>query len=232
MQNQTQNQVNTNQENKREKNNNKLLIIVLILLLIVALLFGIYAWSKYTSTYNGNGTAAIATWDFGTDTEIKGIDLAKTSGATTMDNVNNVKADKIAPGTSGHFDIDLNPKGTDVALSYEVILSNITNKPKNLHFYSNSECTEDHLIDTTDGAEITGTIAQGDTGANKTVTFYWKWDYETGKTADQINAQDVIDTTDGQNVENNGVTFDLTIRGTQINPHDNQAITNESITTK
>ena len=211
-------------ENKKQ-NNNTAVIAILALLLIAVLAFGIWAWSKYTSTLEGNGTATVAKWNFGTDTVIKNLDLATTSGATKLDTVNNVATDRIAPGTSGSFSVVLNTTGTEVAMSYDIILSNMQNKPTNLHFYS--DAAFENQIDTTDGAKISGTIAQGDTGKTKTVTIYWKWAYETGSDATNISKNDEIDTNQGKAATENGVTFDLTITGTQINPAANQAVTSE-----
>lgn len=211
-------------ENKKQ-NNNTAVIAILALLLIAVLAFGIWAWSKYTSTLEGNGTATVAKWNFGTATELKNIDLATTSGGTTMDDVNNVAADRIAPGTSGHFSVTLNTTGTEVALSYDIVLSNMQNKPTNLHFYSDAAC--ENKIDTTDGAKISGTIAQEDTGKEKTVTIYWKWAYETGTDATNIAKNDETDTNEGKAATENGVTFNLTITGTQINPAAAQAVTSK-----
>ena len=212
---------------KEKKNNNIGVIAILALLLIAVLAFGIWAWSKYTSTLEGNGTATVAKWNFGTDTVIENLDLATTSGATKMDTVNNVATDRIAPGTSGSFSVVLNTTGTEVALSYDIVLSNMKNKPTNLHFYSDASCSESSKIDTTDGAKISGTIAQGDTGTKKTVTIYWKWAYETGSDATNIAKNDETDTNEGKAATENGVTFDLTITGTQINPADAQAVTSK-----
>ena len=211
-------------ENKKQ-NNNIAVIAILALLLIAVLAFGIWAWSKYTSTLEGNGTATVAKWNFGTDTVIENLDLATTSGATKMDTVNNVATDRIAPGTSGSFSVVLNTTGTEVALSYDIILSNMQNKPTNLHFYS--DAAFENKIDTTDGAKISGTIAQGETGTKKTVTIYWKWAYETGSDATNIAKNDETDTTEGKAATANGVTFDLTITGTQINPASAQAVTSK-----
>jgi hypothetical protein len=216
---------NTMEKENKKQNNNIAVIAILALLLIAVLAFGIWAWSKYTSTLEGNGTATVAKWNFGTDTVIENLDLATTSGATKMDTVNNVATDRIAPGTSGSFSVVLNTTGTEVALSYDIILSNMQNKPTNLHFYS--DAAFENEIDTTDGAKISGTIAQGDTGTKKTVTIYWKWAYETGTDATNIAKNDETDTTQGKAATENGVTFDLTITGTQINPAAAQAVTSK-----
>lgn len=221
---------------KEKKNNNIGVIAILAVALIAVLAFGIWAWSKYTTTLNGNGTATVAKWKFGTNTTINGIDLATASNTAgngvAFDTVNNVKADRIAPGTKGSFTVLLDTSGTEVALQYDIILSNITNKPTNLHFYSDADCTK-LIEDTTHKtASVSGKISKTDAekAATKAVTIYWKWDYQTGTTTEEIAANDKLDTTDGEKA--NKVTFDLTIKGTQIDTKDVEATTDANVTVK
>lgn len=209
-------------EVEKTKNNNTFVIVILAILLIAVLAFGIWAWSKYTTTLTGNSATTVAKWNFGTTTTLKDLDLAKTGGAVVFDTVNNVKTDRIAPGTKGHFTVALDTTGTEVALKYVINITGMTNtKPKNLHFYSDPELT--NKIDTADGAQYSGYIAQGDTGTTHNVTIYWEWKYETEPTA----TNDPIDTADGEKAAADGVTFDMTITGTQVAPTDAQVTTTQ-----
>lgn len=203
-------------EKETKKSNNIGVIIILAILLIAVLAFGIWAWSKYTTTLQGNSATTVAKWKFGTTTTLTGLDLGTTSGATVFDTVKNVATDRIAPGTKGHFTVALDTTGTEVALQYVVKLFNIKNKPTNLHFYSDAALTK--KIDTSDGAQYSGYIAQGNTGVTHNVAIYWAWPYETG-TGNEIAANDEIDTREGEAAKENGVTFDLTITGTQVDPN-------------
>lgn len=216
-------------EKENKKSNNTGVIILLAILLIAVLAFGIWAWSKYTSTLEGNGTATVAKWNFGTTTELTNLDLATTSGATKFDTVQNVATDRIAPGTKGSFTVALNTTGTEVALKYLIELSNIANKPTNLHFYSDEACTQQIDASAGTSASYSGYIAQGDTGTTHNVTIYWEWKYETGTTADEIAANDQIDTTEGTAAKQ--VTFDLKITGTQVDPGTTQVTTTTTTTT-
>ena len=47
----------------------------------------------------------------------------------------------------------------------------------------------------------------------KTVTIYWKWDYQTGDDANTIADNDEIDTTEGEQARS--ITFDVIVTGTQ-----------------
>lgn len=221
---------------KEKKNNNIGVIAILAVALIAVLAFGIWAWSKYTTTLNGNGTATVAKWKFGTNTTINGIDLATASNTAgngvAFDTVNNVKADRIAPGTKGSFTVLLDTTGTEVALKYDIILSNIKNKPTNLHFYSDKDCTKLIEDTTKTKASVSGNISKTDAekSATKAVTIYWKWDYETGTTTEEKTANDKLDTADGEKASK--VTFDLTITGTQIDTKDVEATTDTNVTVK
>lgn len=215
-------------ENKNEnvnvtkRSNNTGVIIILVILLIAVLAFGIWAWSKYTTTIDGNATATVAKWNFGTTTTLTDLDLARSNGAVVFDDVNNIATDRIAPGTSGHFTVALDTTGTEVALQYTIDITGMeTTKPTNLHFYSDSSCTQ--LIDTAGGARYSGYISQDDTDTTHEVTIYWKWAYETEPTA----TNDPIDTADGESATANGVTFDMTITGTQVNPGEAQVNTTQ-----
>ena len=120
------------------QNNTKPIVVLLALLLITAIVFSIYAYAKYKTTLKGNGTAQVAKWSFkvnGQTQTIPNIDLA-----TTMKKVNNVAENKLAPGTEGSFDLNLDATGSEVAIDYNIKLA-VTEKPSNLRFYTNSSYT-------------------------------------------------------------------------------------------
>lgn len=210
---------------KEKKNNNIGIIAILAVLLIAVLAFGIWAWSKYTTTLNGNGTAVVAKWNFGTtsSTELKNINLASAS-------FNNVADKKIAPGTSGSFDVGVSANDSEVSIDYVIKLSNIKNKPANLHFYKDAGHTQlADTLDTGDGVSYSGRLDYNKTTpATKTVTIYWDWAYTTpgnyaGTDANYVDAEgnkltsnDDVDTKDGKDA--NTCTFDLTVTGTQVEP--------------
>ena len=55
-----------------------------------------------------------------------------------MDTHNNVEKNKIASGTQGHFDLELDGRESEVAIDYDIKLA-INEKPTNLKFYVDSE---------------------------------------------------------------------------------------------
>ena len=109
----------------------KILLIVAILLVILVSFFCGRAFAKYKAEVKGSGTAEIANWVFkvnGKEDQIQKIDLLSTyDNETLIDN-------KIAPGTSGKFDIILDATGSDVGVNYQVRFLNESEKPQNLVF--------------------------------------------------------------------------------------------------
>ena len=199
-----------NNQTTKVKSKNKGAVVVLALALIVAIILSMYAYSKYTSTLTGNGTSTVAKWSFkvnGQTQTIPDIELGE-----TMDAHNNVVTPKLAPGTSGHFDLILDGSGSEVAIDYNIKLA-ITQKPTNLKFYLDDKYQTP--ISETDGTlNIAGSIALEDVNTQLTKTIYWQWPYETGKTSNEIDKNDETDTKDsGKNV-----TMTITVTGTQRDP--------------
>ena len=196
------------------QNNTKPIVVLLALLLITAIAFSMYAYAKYKTTLTGNGTATVAKWSFkvnGQTQTIPDIDLTK-----TMDSHNNVAEGKIAPGTSGHFDLELDATGSEVAINYNIKLA-ITEKPSNLRFYTDSSYTKE--IASTDGVmNVSGVMSLEEIKTIQTKTIYWKWPYQTGDTDEAKKANDKIDTDDSKK----SVTMAITVTGTQRNPSEGE----------
>ena len=197
------------------KTRNKPIIILIALLLITAIAFSMYAYAKYKTTLTGNGTAQVAKWSFkvnGQTQTIPDIDLA-----TTMKKVNNVAENKIAPGTEGSFDLNLDATGSEVAIDYNIKLV-VTEKPTNLRFYTDSSYTKE--IASTDGVmNVSGVMSLEEIKTIQTKTIYWKWPYQTGTTENEVRENDKTDTIDSAKK----VTMTITVTGTQRNPQDEQA---------
>lgn len=182
------------------------IILLAALILIVGVSFGtMYTNAKYTSTVTGQASASVAKYVFNVSAKdsyktadtISNLTLAKTCNASTLAN------GKIAPGTSGSFDIILNANGSDVAIGYEVTFAakNTNKLPTNLKLKLDG-------ADWDFSKKITGTINAGTTeDVKRTVT--WNWEYET-------EGGDTQDTIDGQSAFN--FVYDITVIGTQVRP--------------
>ncbi len=188
----------------------KVLIILALLTIILLAFIGGQAYAKYVSEVRGEGVAQVATWNFkvnGQSEQVEEINLASTCNNETL--VNN----KIAPGTSGSFDIKVDATGSEVGINYNIAFTEEENKPQNLKFkYNNTEYNSIKDLE----KDLSGTINANDENKVRTLNVGWKWDYETGKNPDEISKNDLVDTQNAQEIQN--YTFDVIITGTQVEP--------------
>ena len=183
----------------------KIAIILIAVILISALVISI-TYSKYFSKITGTGTATVARWSFKANGQTENLGPI-TLGNTASKN-SKVADGKIAPGTDGKFDVIIDASGTEVDLEYEIKFANIVGDiPANLKFYEDEGFRTVIPDLTTKGYK--GTITKDNTGTKKTVSFYWKWDYETTDTA----TNDPKDTASGKAAGN--ISFNITVTGTQ-----------------
>ena len=193
-----------------KKSKKKNILIAIELMLIAIIIFSMYAYSRYSSKVNGTGTATIAKWSFkvnGQKEQVQEIKLVSTYNSETL--VNN----KIAPGTSGSFNIIVDATGSEVGIKYNIKFAEESNKPQNLKFvYGGKEYDSIKQL----GDELSGTIAANEEDKTRTINVQWKWNYETGSSAEQINANDIIDTNDAISIAN--YTFQVIVTGTQVEP--------------
>ena len=188
----------------------KVLTILAILAVILLAFIGGQAYAKYVSEVRGKGTAEVATWDFkvnGQSEHVEAINLASTYDNETL--VNN----KIAPGTSGSFNIVVDATGSEVGINYNIAFAEEENKPQNLKFEYNGK-EYNSIKDLED--DLSGTINANDEEKTKTLNVKWKWDYETGSGPEEILSNDLIDTQDAKRIQN--YTFDVVVTGTQVEP--------------
>ncbi len=189
----------------------KTLIVIGVLLVTLLSFVGGRVYSKYFARVKGEGIAQVATWNFkvnGQEEQVQTINLQSAyNNATLIEN-------KIAPGTNGNFEIVVDATGSDVGINYTIDFRNEQNKPTNLKFiYNNKEYNS--ITELTQ--VLSGTINSDEENKRKTFPIQWKWEYETGKTNDEIVANDRIDTQDAKNISN--YTFDVIVSGTQVSPN-------------
>ena len=187
----------------------KKMIRIIALIFLVVSVVGI-THSKYITKVNGNGELQIARWNFkvnGQTEEMATIKLLDTYDESTLIN------GKIAPGTSGSFDFVIDATGSEVGVKYSVDFKNETNKPTNLKFKY-----QDRVFDQIEELEeiFTGMIDANDTNRTRTLTVEWEWAYETGKTEEEVMANDKIDTSDALSVLD--YSFDVVVTGKQVIP--------------
>lgn len=188
----------------------KVLIVFTILLVVIIAFIGGQAYAKYVSEVRGEGIAEVATWNFkvnGQNEQVEQINLVSTCDNETL--VNN----KIAPGTSGSFNIIVDATGSEVGINYDISFTEENDKPQNLKFEYNGE-KYDSIKELQDG--LSGTINANDENKVKTLNIKWEWNFETGDNAEEIKNNDLIDTKDAQTIQN--YTFNVIVTGTQVEP--------------
>ena len=188
----------------------KIVIVLAILAALCILFIGGKTFSKYMTEVKGVGTASVAKWNFkvnGTEEEIQTINLASTINNETLAN------NKIAPGTSGNFEIRIDGSNAEVGIDYKIEFLNEKNLPQNLIFKYNGK-SYDSIVKLNE--VLNGKINANDEQKQKSFVINWEWPYETGVSETEIAKNDKIDTENGKS--NLNYTFDVLVTGTQVIP--------------
>lgn len=187
-----------------KKNRTTRLIVLILFLAIVTAVIISGTFAKYTTSSDaGSATATVARWSFSAN----GLgQFSRTDGVGT----DKIASEKLAPGTKGSFNIEIDATGCEVGIDYEIVINNITHKPTNLKFYSDDSYSHEISLDGSD-YKLTGTLPLSEITETPTkqIPIYWQWEYETldGDTAD---------TADGEAA--NEMSFSVSVVGTQTNP--------------
>ena len=206
------------EEKKKNKNKNRLFILIVLAILLFSIVVG-FVYSKYLPEIEGTGKLSVAKWFFSINNIdiLSGNQLGEINLGKSKYSASTISDKKIAPGTSGSFDIVINATGTEVAIDYSINVANVENKPKNLYFVVDGTkfSTLEEMCET-----LKGRINANDTNKVITKTINWSWDYETEVSVDGtrkgIKTNDKQDTLDGNSA--NDFTFTLNVKGVQVEP--------------
>lgn len=110
-------------------------------------------------------------------TKINALNLTETVDNKTL------VYEKIAPGTSGGFEIVLN---ANKDMNYQIAFESENEKPTNLQFYTLADNKRYMTLEEL-GENLAGTILAHE---EKTITVYWEWKYETSQ---EQNKQDTVE---------------------------------------
>ena len=159
--------------NKKQNLSFMLLVILLISVILCISSFGIATWARYRSVTGSNVEAQIAKLSFkvnGEEEQFANIDLADTIDFT------HVTTDKIAPGTYGSFDLDIDGRGSEVSLDYYINME-VASKPTNMIFYSDANYSQPIEIAVGNKMYLEGDLLLSENPMQEIRTIYWKWDY-------------------------------------------------------
>ncbi len=96
-------------------------------------------------------------------------------------NKNTLINEKIAPGTSGGFEILLE---TNQKINYQIKFRSKNEKPQNLNFQIEGEDRKYNSLE-----EMEQTL-KGEIEENKIININWKWEYEIGKNENKQDTED------------------------------------------
>lgn len=158
--------------------NKKKVIGALILVALIAIIFiAGYTFARYYKAINaGSTTASIARWSF---------------GSKNTEAVINLSEEKIAPGTNGQFEIEVDATNSEVGVEYEILVSEEENIPTNMKFYAETKDENGNILETTEKSSsftelaenyLTGTIPVEENNQKRTIVVYWDWEFNEDDT--------------------------------------------------
>lgn len=102
----------------------KLRFIIVFISLSVCLCFMSSTYSRYVADTTGNIDVLFAKWQILiNETDITNSSSSTISFTPTIEEDENVSSNKIAPGSKGYFDIDIDPTNVAVSFSYSINLA-------------------------------------------------------------------------------------------------------------
>lgn len=170
--------------------NNKLAkfmaLVLLVTLLAVILVSGTYA--KYTTSATGSDSATVARWNI----TLNGEDISKGTQKTfklgLFDTINDtdftsedsdVTAGKIAPGTTGKFEIAKLINNSDVNAQYKITYSIDNNNNIPLEFSKDKNAADSEWKSLSEfSMNDFVALAKDSTEGVSTGTIYWRWKFE------------------------------------------------------
>ena len=108
-----------------KQNEKKIIILVCICSILILIYEIVHIYAIFYSKVTGNVEMKNGKWVI----EINGTEISKgVQKDFVIDQINidqnqHVKEGKLAPGLSGNFEIQINPKNTDVSVKYEISLN-------------------------------------------------------------------------------------------------------------
>lgn len=147
----------------------KKIIIISVFLLLIAV--GVVTYAMLVQSSVATSSSIAAKWRF----KVNG--QKETFNINLLEHANKLMNGKLAPGSSGAFDIVLDGTGSQVGIDYEISFENLENVPTNMKFYANSSKTNQIRLSS---YEITGTIASAN-NMTRTFTIYWDWPLNGGE---------------------------------------------------
>lgn len=191
------------------KNKKRVIGVLVCIALISSMFLAGYSFARYYKSIKIDTVkTSIARWNFNSKNTLANINLSN---------------EKISPGSSGQFEIEVDATDSEVAVEYEIKVENETNIPRNMTFYTETKDENGNIVKTEEKssfAEIAtenlkGTIPVESNNQKRTIVVHWNWPFNE----DDETSTDSEDAT--LQVNNEIVSldcgFDIQIIGRQAN---------------
>lgn len=151
--------------------------IIIITIFILGYMYAKYCKKTITATNN------VVKWSFNSNNEQTIINLSE---------------EKIAPGSKGNFEIEIDASGAETAIDYEIIVVGQKNIPDKFKFYAETKNEFDEIINETEEYNSFADLATNnlfgriEPEANNQIRrikvyWYWKFDEEDNSNIDSNN---------------------------------------------
>lgn len=153
------------------KNKKRVIGVLVCILLISTMFLAGYSFARYYKSIKIDKIkTSIARWNFNSKNTLANINLSN---------------EKIAPGSSGQFEIEVDATDSEVAVEYEIKVENETNIPRNMTFYTETKDENGNVVKTEEKnsfAEIAteslkGTIPVEANNQKRTIVVHWNWPF-------------------------------------------------------
>jgi len=186
----------------------KVVSVIVALILLLAIFAAGFTFARYYKKVETSAQGTIARWSFGSKNENTTIKLSD---------------EKLAPGKSGSFEIDVDATDSEVGVDYEVLVTKSQNIPRNMKFSAtiydknNNEILSSSEYDTFESLatnELKGNIPVVEGNQSRRIVVSWNWPFNE-------NDETSTDNEDGTySVNENGVSsleslFNIEIIGRQ-----------------
>ena len=159
------------------KKNDKIFLVAFLAIVTFSLLYLFQSsYAKYRKQVTGELETTIASWNIKVNNEIINNKTALTNAITpTLDADSYIKAGVIAPGTTGHFVITLDPSDVDVDFTYEITCSPDSSTPlADLKFTRYTVGATNYTFSQLTPGVLTGDLVKNSSA--QTITIYFEWD--------------------------------------------------------
>lgn len=189
------------------KNKKRVIGVLVCILLISTMFLAGYSFARYYKSIKIDTIkTSIARWNFNSKNTLANINLSN---------------DKIAPGSNGQFEIEVDATDSEVAVEYEIKVENETNIPRNMTFYTETKDENGNAVKTEEKnsfAEIAaenlkGIIPVEANNQKRTIVVHWNWPFNE----EDETSIDSEDATLNENIVSLDCGFDIQIIGKQAN---------------